>query len=168
MGRARKRGAGGVHSGGTDTSPPASYDAGRRPGPAAVPHRHSPRGSGALADAYVEVIGPAATDVHHNFVQRWNEASERTLDDGRRGHDAEDQLVFPTRLSDPRGKSVVQIQRNVHAGRYADGRASPGGAPYNIADGERTIFDQYLLAIGAAKEAIYIENQAIPIPPVAD
>jgi len=32
MGRARKRGAGGVHSGGTDTSPPASYDAGRRPG----------------------------------------------------------------------------------------------------------------------------------------
>lgn len=63
-------------------------------------HRH---------DAYVEVIGPAATDVHHNFVQRWNEASERTLDDGRRGHDAEDQLVFPTRLSDPRGKSVVQI-----------------------------------------------------------
>jgi cardiolipin synthase A/B len=122
-------------------------------------HRH---------DAYVEVIGPAATDVHHNFVQRWNEASERTLDDGRRGHDAEDQLVFPTRLSDPRGKSVVQIQRNVHAGRYADGRASPGGAPYNIADGERTIFDQYLLAIGAAKEAIYIENQAIPIPPVAD
>lgn len=46
--------------------------------------------------------------------------------------------------------------------------ASPGGAPYNIADGERTIFDQYLLAIGAAKEAIYIENQAIPIPPVAD
>ncbi len=122
-------------------------------------HRH---------DAYVEVIGPAATDVHHNFVQRWNEATERSLDDGRRGHDAGDQLVFPTRLSDPRGKSVVQIQRNVHAGRYADGRASPGGAPYNIADGERTIFDQYLLAIGAAKEAIYIENQAIPIPPIAD
>jgi cardiolipin synthase A/B len=81
-------------------------------------HRH---------DAYVEVIGPAATDVHHNFVQRWNEATERTLDDGKRGHDAGDQLVFPTRLSDPRGKSVVQIQRNVHAGRYADGRASPGG-----------------------------------------
>jgi DNA-binding CsgD family transcriptional regulator len=54
MGRARKRGAGGVHSGGTDTSPPASYDAGRRPGPAAVPHRHSPRVSGALAAPPVE------------------------------------------------------------------------------------------------------------------
>jgi hypothetical protein len=38
----------------------------------------------------------------------------------------------------------------------------------NMVHGERTIFDQYLHAIGAAKEAIYIENQAIPIPPVAD
>jgi len=82
-------------------------------------------------------------------------------------HDADDQLLFPTRLSDPSGRSVVQIQRNVDAGRYTDGRASPGGVPYNIAAGERTIFDQYLLAINAAQEAIYIENQAIPVPPVA-
>ena len=29
------------------------------------------------------------------------------------------------------------------------------------------MFEQYLLAIGAAREAIYIESQAIPIPPVA-
>ena len=28
-------------------------------------------------DVYVEVTGPSATDVHHNFAQRWNEASER-------------------------------------------------------------------------------------------
>jgi cardiolipin synthase A/B len=46
----------------------------------------------------------------------------------------------------------VQIQRQVHAGRYTGGRASPGGVPYKIADGERTIFDQYLLAINAARE----------------
>lgn len=121
-------------------------------------HRH---------DVYVEVRGPAATDVHHNFVQRWNEASEREADDGRWGDGAEDQLPFPTRLSDPRGGSLLQIQRNVDAGHYRDGTASPGGAPYTIANGERTIFEQYLLAIGAAREAIYIENQAIPIPPVA-
>jgi cardiolipin synthase len=121
-------------------------------------HRH---------DAYVEVSGPSATDVHHNFVQRWNEASERALDDGRWGHDADDQLPFPTRPSGSRGRSVVQIQRNLHAGRYVDGHASPGGSPYDIAEGERTIFDQYLLAIGAAREAIYIENQAVPIPPIA-
>jgi cardiolipin synthase A/B len=43
-------------------------------------HRH---------DAYVEVVGPAATDVHHNFVQRWNEASESMRDDGRWGHEAD-------------------------------------------------------------------------------
>lgn len=121
-------------------------------------HRH---------DVYVEVSGPAATDVHHNFVQRWNEASERASDDGRWGHDPDDQLSFPTRPSDPRGQSMVQIQRQVHAGRYTDGRASPGGVPYKIVVGERTILDQYLLAISAAREAIYIENQAIPVPPIA-
>jgi cardiolipin synthase A/B len=121
-------------------------------------HRH---------DVYVEVRGPAATDVHHNFVQRWNEASDREADDGRWGDGAEAQLPFPTRLSDPLGRSVVQIQRNVDAGHYRDGCASPGGAPYVIANGERTIFEQYLLAIDAARDAIYIENQAIPIPPIA-
>ena len=36
-------------------------------------------------DAYVEIAGPSATDVHHNFVQRWNEASERAADDGTWG-----------------------------------------------------------------------------------
>jgi cardiolipin synthase len=121
-------------------------------------HRH---------DVYVELSGPAATDVHHNFVQRWNEASERAFDDGRWGHGPDDQLSFPTRPSDPRGHSMAQIQRQVHADRYTDSRASPCGVPYNIADGERTIFEQYLLAINAAREAIYIENQAIPVPPIA-
>ena len=121
-------------------------------------HRH---------DVYVEVRGPAATDVHHNFVQRWNEASERALDDGRWGHAADDQLSFPFRLSAPRGQTLVQIQRNVHAERYRDGHPSPEASSYNIAGGERTILDQYVQAIGAARETIYIENQAIPVPPIA-
>ena len=123
--------------------------------------------AGGRHDAYVELNGPAATDVHHNFVQRWNEASERDLADGRWGHDAADRLPFPTRLSAPRGPSRVQIQPNIPAGLYADGTPSPGADSYDIAAGERTIFDQYLLAIDAARQAIYIENQAIPIPPVA-
>jgi phosphatidylserine/phosphatidylglycerophosphate/cardiolipin synthase-like enzyme len=125
-------------------------------------------GDGNRHDVYVEVRGPAATDAHHNFVQRWNEASDREADDGRWGPGAEGQLLFPTRLSEPRGGSVVQIQRNVAAGHYSDGTPSPGGAAYPIANGERTIFEQYLLAVEAARDAIYIENQAIPIPPVAD
>jgi cardiolipin synthase A/B len=61
----------------------------------------------------------------------------------------------------------VQIQRNIPAGLYADGTPNPGADSYDIGAGERTIFDQYLLAIDAARQAIYIENQAIPIPPVA-
>src|SRR3984893_2113505 len=119
-------------------------------------------------DVYVEVRGPAATDAHHNFVQRWNETSDRELEGGRWGSGAEGQLPFPASVSNPQGGSVVQIQRNVDARHYSDGTASPGGAPYSIAKGEHTIFNQYLLAIDAARDAIYIENQAIPIPPGPD
>lgn len=124
-------------------------------------------GDGGRHDLYVELAGPAATDIEHNFVQRWNEASERNAQDGRWGNAPDDQLAFPARLSAPRGPSIVQIQRNLRAGRYTDGCACPGGIRHEIAQGERTVLDQYLLAIGAAREAIYIENQAIPIPPIA-
>jgi cardiolipin synthase A/B len=118
-------------------------------------------------DAYVEIAGPSATDVHHNFVQRWNEASERAADDGTWGHDGDDGLSFPARLSVARGESIVQIQRTVHPGRYSDGHASPESRAYDIAGGERSVFAQYIQAIGAAGRSIYIENQAIPIPEVA-
>ena len=118
-------------------------------------------------DVYVEIAGPAATDVHHNFVQRWNEASERSLDNGRWGHEEHGQLAFPVRLSATRGETRLQIQRNVHAGRYRDGHPTPGGSPYRIFGGEHAILDQYLFAINAARDGIYIENQAIPVPPIA-
>src|SRR5580698_5181109 len=79
---------------------------------------------------YVEVTGPSATDVHHNFVQRWNEASERTSEDGRWAHDATDVLAFPKHVSARCGASVVQIQRMVHPGRYTDGTPTPGGRAF--------------------------------------
>jgi cardiolipin synthase len=125
------------------------------------------RSDGERHDAYVEIRGPSATDVHHNFVQRWNEASERAADDGTWGHDGDDGLGFPTRLSAPRGESVVQIQRMVHPGRYSDDHPSPESHAYDIAGGERSVLAQYLPAIGAARRSIYIENQAIPVPEVA-
>jgi cardiolipin synthase A/B len=125
------------------------------------------RSEGDRHDVYVEISGPSATDVHHNFVQRWNEASERAADDGIWGHDADDVLSFPTRASMPRGASVVQIQRTVHAGGYRDAHASPGGHRHDVAGGERSILAQYLEAIGAARSSIYIENQAIPAPEIA-
>lgn len=118
-------------------------------------------------DVYLEITGPSATDVHHNFVQRWNEASERDEADGTWSHDGDDGLSFPARLSPPAGTSMVQIQRMVHPGRYSDNHPSPGSQAHDIAGGERSILEQYLQAIGAARSSIYIENQAIPIPPVA-
>jgi phosphatidylserine/phosphatidylglycerophosphate/cardiolipin synthase-like enzyme len=118
-------------------------------------------------DIYVEICGLAVSEVHHNFVQRWNEASERLLADGAWGHGGDDLMDFPTHLSAPRGVSLVQIQRTVHAGRYSDGRPSPDGPAWDIAGGEQSVFEQYLRAIDAARRSIYIENQAIPVPPVA-
>ena len=118
-------------------------------------------------DVYVEIAGPSATDVHHNFVQRWNEASEREADDGTWGHDGDDGLSFPARPSALRGESVVQIQRMVHPGRYSDAHASPESPAYDIVGGERSVLAQYHQAIGTARRSIYIENQAIPIPEVA-
>jgi phosphatidylserine/phosphatidylglycerophosphate/cardiolipin synthase-like enzyme len=118
-------------------------------------------------DVYVEVQGPSATDVQYNFVQRWNEASERAEIDGTWGHDGNDELGFPVRPSAPRGASTVQIQRTVHPGRYYDIHPSPDSHAFDIAGGERSILPQYLGAIGAARRTIYIENQAIPVPEVA-
>jgi phosphatidylserine/phosphatidylglycerophosphate/cardiolipin synthase-like enzyme len=89
-------------------------------------------------DAYVEVDGPSATDVAHNFVQRWNGASEPH---------AADELPLPAAVCAPRGNSTVQIQR-----MFGD---------------DRSILEQYERAIDAAERSIYIENQAIPIPRLA-
>jgi cardiolipin synthase len=116
-------------------------------------------------DAYLELRGPSATDIQHNFVQRWNEASERGAVDGSWGHDgsAADALAFPTRASPRRGASLVQIQRTMPEASYFDGAPAPGGVPIDIGRGERTILAQYHLAIGSARRSIYIENQALSV-----
>jgi cardiolipin synthase len=122
---------------------------------------------GGRHDLYVEIAGPSATDVHHNFVQRWNEASERNQADGTWGPNGNTPLPFPIRTSEQRGGSLVQIQRMVHPGRYADDHATPGGKRHDISAGERSILEQYERAIDAARSSIYIENQALPVPAVA-
>jgi phosphatidylserine/phosphatidylglycerophosphate/cardiolipin synthase-like enzyme len=130
---------------------------------------HAARERGSTHDVYVEVRGPAATDVHHNFVQRWNEASDRDLADGL-WPDARSQsaLAFPRALSAAAGDVPVQIQRTVRKGRYLDGTAAPEAEHFAIGDGEHSILDQYLRAIDAARRAIYIEDQAIGAPQVVD
>lgn len=117
-------------------------------------------------DAYVEIAGPCATDVHHNFVQRWNEASEQHKDDGLFGHLRDDMLQLPARLSAPAGDVTAQIQRTIPTGHYAEGAWALRDAPYNIAEGEYSVEEQYARAIEGARHAIYLENQAFSSAPM--
>jgi cardiolipin synthase A/B len=87
---------------------------------------------------------------------------------GHWGAGSEANLQFPARVPSARGRAVVQIQRTVHPGRYLDGQAAPEGSPYDIASGERTNFDQYCVAIDAARRSIYIENQYVDVPEIVD
>jgi len=114
-------------------------------------------------DVYVELSGPSAVDVHHNFAQRWNEASERHAGDGRWGTGSDTELPFPDRVPTERGTDRVQIQRTIHSGRYSDGRPPPEGRAFDIASGEQTNFEQYCAAIRAARRTIYIENQYVEV-----
>jgi phosphatidylserine/phosphatidylglycerophosphate/cardiolipin synthase-like enzyme len=100
-------------------------------------------------DVYLEIAGPSATDVAHNFVERWNAASERHAPDGNWACDGADTLSCPDGVWPPAGSSIVQIQRMLE---------------HKV---ERSILEQYQRAIDAARCTIYIENQAIPIPPIA-
>jgi phosphatidylserine/phosphatidylglycerophosphate/cardiolipin synthase-like enzyme len=126
-----------------------------------VPPGHPPRaGDLSIHDLYLEIAGPASTDVAHNFVQRWNEASERARPDGCwPDAAAAADLPFPSRLAAAAGSVPVQITRTVRAGRYAAAVAAPEAPPFAIDGGEASIAEQYLAAIDAARHGIYIENQ---------
>jgi phosphatidylserine/phosphatidylglycerophosphate/cardiolipin synthase-like enzyme len=129
------------------------------PGHCGAEHNH---------DMYLEICGSAVTDIHHNFVQRWNEASERHAVDGRWGPGADRDLAFPDRVATACGSTIVQVQRTIHPGRYTDTYPTPGGTPFAIADGEFSNHDQYIHAIRAAREYIYLENQAISVRPILE
>lgn len=136
-------------------------------GPNSVVSPGHGKGSRSTHDVYVEVQGPSASDVHHNFVQRWNEASDRAHPTGSwPQHDRAHDLSFPASASPIRGNAIVQIQRTVRAGHYTDGTATPGGQSFAIEKGEQSVFEQYLKAIDAARRTIYFEDQAIGSPEV--
>lgn len=107
-------------------------------------------------DVYVELRGPAATDVHHNFVQRWNGATERARANGTWPRAADD-LPPPSAVTAPCGPSAVQVARTIRAGAYPE-----------LPDGERSILEQYVAAVDAAAEAIYFENQFFAHLPLFD
>ncbi len=114
-------------------------------------------------DLYIELLGPAVADVQHNFVQRWNEASERLAEHGSWGQHAKTKLEFPSQLPPEQGSAIVQIQRTIHAGRYINPQAPVGGQRFDISGGEKTNFEQICTSINLAQRSIYIENQALEV-----
>lgn len=130
---------------------------------------HAANGHEQDHDLYVEVRGPAASDVHHNFVQRWNGASERERPDGVWPEDAPlGDLDYPRVASAPAGEVPVQITRTVMAGLYAGAPPAPDADAFPIADGECSVYEQYVEAIGAARDGVYLEDQAIAAPAIVD
>ena len=144
---------GGINLDGASVSAPGHDEAGR-------PHIH---------DVYLELRGPSASDVHHNFVQRWNEASERHREDGAwPDPSGQGYLVFPAAISARAGEAIVQIQRTVRAGHYTDAAPAPGAVPFAVHEGEFSVFEQYVAAIDAARHVIYIEDQYIASPDIVE
>ncbi len=111
-------------------------------------------------DVYVEIEGPSSSDVHHNFVQRWNEASDRDQADGLWPESSNHgDLPFPDKVALPGGEVPVQIQRTVRRGQYTYDTPAPRAERHPIAAGEFSIRDQYLSALAAARHSIYIEDK---------
>ncbi|HEY4304683.1 MAG TPA: phosphatidylserine/phosphatidylglycerophosphate/cardiolipin synthase family protein [Gemmatimonadaceae bacterium] len=106
------------------------------------------RGTQQNHDVYVELQGPSVADVHHNFVQRWNGATDRELVDGRWGDASASQLSDRDRAPSAKGDARAQIQRTM--------------------PDERTNLDQYVAAIASARRTIYIENQYIDVRAIVD
>jgi len=131
----------------------------------AAPGHH---GQGQNHDAYVEIAGPAVADVHHNFVQRWNEASERNEADGHWGPNGHTELAFPIDTPPACGPAIVQMQRTIHAGRYQHGHPAPQGQAFPVVDGEQSNLEQYCQAISQAQRTIYLENQYVEVAEIVD
>ena len=123
---------------------------------------HGGHENGSTHDVYVEIRGPAATDVHHNFVQRWNEASERDLTDGSWPENEKVlDLPFPKKLTAPSGDVPVQVTRTVRRSTYTDTTPALEAASFAIENGEQSCLEQYIAAVDSARETIYIEDQVL-------
>jgi len=104
-------------------------------------------------DLFCEVRGPAVMDVIHNFVQRWNGATEKNKkygsfpQDNRPGN-LSDYPQQPTHEKE--GDIKIQVTRTIPQGAYED---------EYLKKGEYSIRESYLNAIKSAQKYIYLENQ---------
>lgn len=115
-----------------------------------------------IHDVYVEVIGPATGDVAHNFVQRWNGASESAKENGVWPNLASaDDLSYPTTQPPKAGDTPVQMGRTIRRGQGYAAVPALGTDAHQVEEGEHSILEQYVNAINAARRTIYIEDQSL-------
>ncbi|GIS99065.1 MAG: hypothetical protein CM1200mP26_07780 [Acidimicrobiales bacterium] len=105
-----------------------------------------------IHDVHCLLRGPCVADVHDNFVMRWNGASERDQTHGSWPGGGTDDLGrrVVDELPAEGGSTIAQVQRSVLPGLYDD-----------LPDGENSVREQYLAAIAAAREYVYIEDQVL-------
>jgi phosphatidylserine/phosphatidylglycerophosphate/cardiolipin synthase-like enzyme len=94
-------------------------------------------------DLTMRVEGPIVADIAGHFRQRWTEVAEEALPEPK--------------VQDPAGSANVQFVRTVPEKTY-------DFAPH----GEFTILDTYLRALRSAKHLVYLENQFLWSPEVAE
>jgi phosphatidylserine/phosphatidylglycerophosphate/cardiolipin synthase-like enzyme len=106
-------------------------------------HAHPPVRPICWHDLATRLHGPIVADVANHFRQRWTEVA---------GEDLPEPAV-----PEPAGNTGVQLLRTVPDKTYAF-------APH----GEFTILDSYLRALRSAKKLIYLENQFLWSPEIAE
>ncbi len=126
--------------------------------------RHDSRG---FHDLFVELRGPAVADVAHNFVQRWNQASE-TLRDGAAYPSIEEagelDLPVPPGQHEARGATTLQVVRTIGKRLYRGPAGWPDESSLDLRAGERSIAVTVAGLIAQARREIYIENQFLMDP----
>ncbi|MFQ5422002.1 MAG: phosphatidylserine/phosphatidylglycerophosphate/cardiolipin synthase family protein, partial [Anaerolineae bacterium] len=106
-------------------------------------------GSGSpLHDVHCRIRGPAALDLLHTFIQRWNDHPEGKKHNRPRGMGGKGPLITVNQLPPPAGPYTVQIGRTYGRGNYTF-------AP----NGETTARELIRRAIRNAKRFIYTEDQ---------
>ncbi|WP_245783057.1 phospholipase D-like domain-containing protein [Amycolatopsis sacchari] len=103
---------------------------------------HPPRPMG-WHDLVSRLEGPVVADVAEHFRQRWTEVAGEDLP--------------PARVPEPAGGTNVQLLRTVPNGTY-------DFAP----KGEFTVLDAYLRALRSARRLVYLENQFLWSPEIAE
>ncbi len=104
---------------------------------------HHPHGPLGWHDAVVRLSGPIVADVAGHFAQRWSEVAGETLP--------------APQPPQPAGATAVQLVRTIPERTY---RFAPRG--------EFTILDTYLRALRSAQHLVYLENQFLWSPEIAD